>query len=91
MLDYCEGLSDVSLSKVAMSFVRIRRLEIEWCQVSQKCVEVIVENLKHLTVVNFGFCPAVCDREIFTLANNRTSSLQVLKLRNINHLSRILR
>lgn len=59
-VDCCERLTDSSISIVATRMGRkLRGLEIEWCQVSQHCVRLIVQNLNNLRVLNLSYCPAV--------------------------------
>lgn len=41
-IDGCEGLNDHSLGLVAMRMRKISRLEIEWCGVTQNCIDFIV-------------------------------------------------
>lgn len=82
--DYCENLTDSSLSLVATRLRSLRRLEIEWCQVSQKCIGFIAENLKRIKVLNLNYCPSVCDKEIQLIADNINSQIQVLKLCKFN-------
>ncbi len=59
---------------------KLRVLEIEWCQISQHCVRLIVENLGNLRVLNLSYCPAVVGEEIEVLAKN-IPKIQTLKLR----------
>lgn len=77
--DYCEQLSDASLSLVAMRLRKLKRLEIEWCAASQKCIAFIAENLNELQIVNFNYCPAVCDEALLSLARH-AHKLHTLKL-----------
>jgi hypothetical protein len=43
--DGCEGLTDDSLALVAMRLRKLVRLEVEWCGISQKCIDFIAQNL----------------------------------------------
>lgn len=65
---------------------KLKRLEIEWCQVTQKCVSFIAENLNDLQIVNFNYCPAVCDESFTSLAKHAVK-LQVLKLDSCDKLT----
>lgn len=65
---------------------KLKRLEIEWCQVSQKCIAFIAENLNDLQAVNFNYCPAVCDESFTSLAKHAVK-LQVLKLDSCDKLT----
>ena len=71
---------------MAMRQRRLKRLEIEWCQVTQKCLSFIAENLHDLQTLNLNYCPAVCDQAFTTLAKHALK-LQVLKLDSCDKLT----
>jgi hypothetical protein len=65
---------------------KLKRLELEWCPASQKCLALIAENLPDLQVLNLNYCPAVCDDAAQGLARH-APKLQVLKLESCEKLT----
>jgi Ran GTPase-activating protein (RanGAP) involved in mRNA processing and transport len=60
-----------------MRLRKLERLELEWCSISQKCVDFIAENLNELKVINLNYCPGLYDEAVLSLAR------RAVKLRKI--------
>jgi len=66
--DGCEGLNDRSLGLIAMRLRKISRLEVEWCGITQNCIDFIAENLNELKILNLNYCPTLYDEAILSLS-----------------------
>ena len=85
-VDFCEQINDESMMLVAVRLRKLVRLEMEWCQISQKCLSLIAENMHELAILNLNYCSSVFDDAIIKLGRH-SPKLHTVKLQSCDKLS----